>query len=252
MPWGRENEARDVSAREFAGKLHNACRDRDVNSMFNLLGTWLPESVIPTRKTPMSPKIPDGSLQALILGACHDTDLSRMGALLDEWHKLLFKQVAESGSPEILQYLLNRYGTNPVLNKLMLEEAAQHGNAAVFRYLLQQQPDTVITDNVLSNALQGGVEIWKVIHNRKPELLDHDFGEKGDLIAMATLMNNVPLLQFFLAVGLDPNKSRFFMRPIIDVASANSSIQPEILELLLRYGATKEKSLSANKKWRDI
>ncbi|KAL8771462.1 MAG: hypothetical protein Q9209_003132 [Squamulea sp. 1 TL-2023] len=207
---------------------------------------------MPIRIIPTSPKVPEGSLQALILGACHDADVSIMDALLDQWHKLLFRHVAETGSPEILQHLLDRYGTTPVLNQLMLEEAAQHGNAAVFRYLLQHQPDTAITDSVRSNALQGGVEIWKVIHDHQPELLNRDFGEKGDLIAMATLMNNVPLLHFFLAVGLDPNKSRFFMSPIIDVASANSSIQPEILELLLRYGVTKEKSLSANEKWRNI
>ncbi|KAI4118683.1 MAG: hypothetical protein LQ338_007360 [Usnochroma carphineum] len=210
------------------------------------------ESVIPTRNTPMHPKTVEGSLQDLILGACSDKDVSRMHTLLDEWHELLFRQAAKSGSVEILQQLLDRYSTTAVLNQLMLEQAAQHGNAAVFRFLLQQQPGAVISDDVRSKALEGGVEIWKVILDHKPELINYDFGEKGDLVAMATLTNNVPLLRFFLAVGLDPNNSHLFTKPIINVASANPSIKPEILDLLLQYGATKEKSLTANKEWRKI
>lgn len=175
-----------------------------------------------------------------------------MHTLLDEWHELLFRQAAKLGSVEVLQQLLDRYGTTAVLNQLMLEQAAQHGNAAVFRFLLQQQPEAMISDDVRSNALEGGVEIWKVILDHKPELINYDFGEKGDLLAMATLMNNVPLLRFFLAEGLDPNNSRLFTKPIIDVASATPSVKPEILDLLLQYGATVEKSLAANKEWRNI
>jgi hypothetical protein len=200
----------------------------------------------------MHTKTLKGSLQDLILGACADQDGSRMHTLLDEWHELLFRQVAKFGRVEILQQLLHRYGTTDALNQLMLEQAAQHGNAAVFRFLLQQQPEAVISDDVRSNALVGGVEIWKVILDHKPELINYDFGEKGDLLAMATLMNNIPLLRFFLTAGLDPNNSRLFTKPIIDVALAAPSVKPEILDLLVLYGATKEKSLTANKKWRNI
>lgn len=200
----------------------------------------------------MRPETLQGSLQDLVLRACADKDVSRMNTLLDEWHELLFRQAAKLGSVEILQQLLDRYGTTAALNQLMLEQAAQHGNTTVFRFLLQQQPDVVISDQVRSNALEGGVEIWKAILDHKPELINYDFGEKGDLIAMATLMNNVPLLRFFLAEGLDPNNSRLFAKPIIEVASVTPSIKPEILNLLLQYGATKEKSLTANKEWRNV
>ncbi|KAI4114071.1 MAG: hypothetical protein LQ345_005046 [Seirophora villosa] len=129
----------------------------------------------------------------------------------------------------------------------MLEQAAQHGNASVFEFLPKQQPEPVISDKVRSHALEGGVGIWKAILDHKSGLIDYDFGEKGDPLAMAALMNNIPLLRFFLEAGLDPNNSRFFTAPIIDVASTNPSINPEILTLLLQYGATKEKSLAANK-----
>lgn len=207
---------------------------------------------MPSRNTITRPKTREGSLQDLILGACADKDDTAMHTLLDEWHELLFRQAAKLGSVEILQQLLDRYGTTALLNQLMLKQAAQHGNAAVFRFLLQQQPEAVISDDVRLNALEGGVEIWKVILDHQPELINYDFGEKGDLLAMATMMNNVPLVGLFLAKGLDPNNSRLFTKPIIDVVSANSSIKPEILDLLLQYGATKEKSLKANREWRNI
>ncbi|KAL8720888.1 MAG: hypothetical protein Q9225_002306 [Loekoesia sp. 1 TL-2023] len=223
--------------------------------MINFLSAWLQtcrESVIPTRNTPMRPKTIEGSLQCQILRACSDKDVSRMHTLLDEWHELLFTQAAKSGSCDVLQQLLDRYGTTAVLNQLMLEQAAQHGNAAIFRFLLQQQPEAVISDTVRSNGLEEGVEIWKAILDHKPELINYDFGEKGDLPAIATLMNNVPLLRLFLELGLDPNNSHLFITPIIDIASTTPFIQPEILDLLLQYGATKEKSLKANKEWRNI
>ncbi|KAI4281996.1 MAG: hypothetical protein L6R35_005505 [Caloplaca aegaea] len=205
-----------------------------------------------TRNTPMPPQTAEGSLQDLILGACSDNDATRMHTLLDEWHKMIFQQAAKSGSVEVLQQLLHRYGTTAVLNQLMLEQAAQHGNAPVFSLLLQQQPEPVINDKVRSNALEGGVDIWKVILDHKPELINYDFGEIGDPLAMAALMNNVPLLRFFLEKGLDPNNSRILIAPIIDFASKTPSIKPEILDLLLQYGATKEKSLAATNKWRSI
>ncbi|KAL8896625.1 MAG: hypothetical protein Q9207_007619 [Kuettlingeria erythrocarpa] len=207
---------------------------------------------MPTRNTPVRPKGSEGSLQDQILGACSDKDVSRLHTLLDDWHKLLFSQAAKSGSVDVLQHLLDRYSTTAALNQLMLEQSAQYGNAAVFSFLLDKQPEPVISDKVLSNALDGGVEIWKAIVGHKPELIDYDFGEKGHPLAMAAMMNNAPLLRFFLEAGLDPNDSRFVMTPIIDIASTTPSIQPEILDLLLQYGATKEKSLAATKKWRNI
>ena len=210
------------------------------------------ESVMPIPDPPMHPQSLEGSLQDRILRACAEENVSRIHTLLDEWHELLFRQAAKLGNVEILQQLLDRYGTTAELNQLMLEQAAQHGNTPVFKFLLQHQPEAVISDDVRSNALEGGVEIWTVILNHKPELINYDFGEKGDLLAMATLMNNVPLLQFFLAQGLDPNKSRLFAKSIIDVASASPSIKPEILDLLVQYGATQEKSRTANKNWRNI
>jgi hypothetical protein len=225
-----------------------------INFLTALLQTCR-DFVIPFLNTPLRPTTLEGSggsLQDLILRACADNDVSRMHALLDEWHELLFREAAKLGSFEILQELFDRYGTSAALNQLMLEQAAQHGNAAAFRFLLQQQPEAAISDVVRSNALEGGVEIWKAILDHRPEVINYDFGEKGDPLAMATLMNNVPLLRFFLAQGLDPKKSRLFTKPIINFASENPLVKPETLDLLHQYGATKEKSQMAMKEWRNV
>ena len=207
---------------------------------------------MPDPNPPIRPDDLGGSLQDRILRACANENGSNIQPLLDEWHEMLFRQAAKLGSVEILHQLLDRYGTTARQNQLMLEQAAQHGNVPVFKFLLQQQPEPVISDIVRSNALEGGVEIWKAILDHRPELINYDFGEKGDLVAMATLMNSVPLLRFFLAQGLDPNNSRFFVQPIIQVAAENPSIKPEILDILIQYGATKEKSHKATNEWRNI
>ncbi|KAL8662729.1 MAG: hypothetical protein Q9168_008211 [Polycauliona sp. 1 TL-2023] len=207
---------------------------------------------MPTRNTPMPLKTLEGSLQDQILEACSDKDVSQMHTLLDEWHQLLFSQAAKSGNVAILQHLLDRYSSTPEMNQLMLEQAAQHGNTAVFSFLLHQQPEPVISDRVRSNALDGGVEIWKAIIDHKPELINYDFGHNGHPLAMAAMINNAPLLRFFLETGLDPNKSRFVMTPIIDIASKTPSVRQDILDLLIQYGATTEKSQAATKEWQNI
>lgn len=208
------------------------------------------KSLTPTFCTLPAPNMSTSSLQEQILEACSGEDAPKLRSLLERWHELLLKQAAGSGSLEIVQQLLNQYGTTKAVSSLMLQEAAQHGNVEVFRFLLQQRPDNQISDDVRSYALEGGVEIWKAILDHNPELINYDFGEKGDPISMAVMMNNVPLLTYFLANGLDPNKSHFFSKPIIEVAITNSAIKREVLDLLVQHGATREESLMANKLWR--
>ena len=222
--------------------------------MIEFLRNWLEtfrKPVMSTFCTLPSPEMSTTSLQDQILEACAGKDASRLRSLLERWHERLLKQAAGSGCVEIVQQLFDQYGTTEALNQIVLKEAAQQGNVEVFRFLLQQWPDTEISDDVRSYALEGGVEIWKAILDHSPELINYDFGEKGDLISMAVLMNNVPLLTFFLVNGLDPNKSHYFTKPIIEVATTYSAIKREILDLLVQHGATREKSLVANKVWRD-
>ena len=191
------------------------------------------------------------SLQEQILDACSGSDVPKLQNLIEAWDEQLLKTAAGSGSIEIVQQLRGRYSTTESLNQIMLGAAAQKCNVEVFKFLLQQGGIAGISDHVRSLALEGGVEIWKAILDYNPELINYDFGEKGDPISMAVLMNNAPLLAFFLDQGLDPNKSRLFSKPIIDVATSKPPVKKEVLDLLVQHGATREKSRAANQAWRN-
>ncbi|KAL8827443.1 MAG: hypothetical protein Q9170_007009 [Blastenia crenularia] len=220
-----------------------------VHSLLEIQSTWLGRFrgyIISVRCTEKASQNSTDSLQEQILEACSGTDTSKLKSLLENWHQVLLKPAARSGSIGIVQEPIDQYGITKALDQLMLQEAARRGNVEVFRFLLQQRPDAEINDDVRSYALEGGLEIWKAILDHSPKLINYDFSEKGDLISMTVLMNNVPLLSFFLANGLDPNESRFFGKPVIDVATTNPAIKPGVLDLLLEYGATREKSLTAS------
>ncbi|KAL9036555.1 MAG: hypothetical protein Q9214_006082 [Letrouitia sp. 1 TL-2023] len=199
-------------------------------------------------KSEMSTK----SLQDQILGACSNRKPQELRALLDEWHELLLREAIRSNSVEVVQHVIDRYGTTKKLDQMMLKESAQHDCAAVFRCLLQREPKPDITDEVRLSALSGGPQLWEVIFDHRPELKDYDFGEKGDMLGMAVLNNNVPLVTFLLQQGMDPNKGRFFGSPILTAASTNAQTKPEILNLLVQHGATEEKSLAANNAWHGV
>ena len=177
-------------------------------------------------------------------------DAPRLRVLLDDWQVMLAKHAAESGSIEIIELLLAGHEDDQRIRQLMLESAANKGNVDVLQYLLQANPSIEVSDDVRSAALEGGVETWKALLTHSPGLIDRDFGEKGDLISMTALTNNVPLLTFFLEKGLDPNKSHFFTRSILDVVTGDVGTKQEIIDLLVEFGATPEKSAEANGAWK--
>ena len=177
-------------------------------------------------------------------------DAPKLRVLLDDWQIMLAKHAAGSSSIEIIKLLLAGHEDNQRIRQLMLESAANSGNVDVLQYLLQACLSIEISDDVRSAALEGGVEVWKALLAHSPGLIDRDFGEKGDLISMTALMNNVPLLTFFLENGLDPNKSHFFTRSTLDVVTGDVGTKQEILDLLVKFGATPEKSAEANGAWK--
>ena len=120
-------------------------------------------------------------------------DAPRLRVLLDDWQIMLAKHAAGPGSIEIIELLLAGHEDNQKIRQLMLESAAKYGNVDVLQYLLQAYPSIEISDDVRSAALEGGVEVWKALLTHSPGLIERDFGEKGDLISMTALMNNVSL-----------------------------------------------------------
>lgn len=191
------------------------------------------------------------SLHSEILDACAGDDASVVDRLLVRWEEMVLKQAAGSGGVGVVQYLLEKTRPALPLVQKMLAAAAQNGNASVFRHLLQYDTNIQITDEVRSCALDGGVDIWKAILAHDPSLIKWDFGEKGDLLSMTAIANNVPLLSFFLNQGLDPNQSHFFSKPLLEVVTNNSMIKSEIVGLLVEHGATTEKSTRANRLWKN-
>ena len=189
------------------------------------------------------------SLQDQILDACTKSDALKLRNLLSTWEDMLMKRAAGSGGVKVVQCFLDRDPTNDSLDQKMLVTAAQYGNVSVFEYLLHKRPSTKVDDDIRSYALEGGVGIWKVILDHNPDFINWDFGEKGDLIAMTALMNNVSLLAYFLDKGLDPNRSQFFLMPTLKAAINMPHIKREIIDLLIEYGATMEKSEKALNEW---
>ena len=223
-------------------------------NMFRSLKAYLETCrrvVLPRPTKKKESQSPDPLLQDKILEACSEKDVSKLQALLDEWHRKLFIQAAKSGNVELLQSLLDRYSATAPQYQLMLEEAASAGNSEVFRFILDKRPETVINDEIRHKALQGGVEIWKVIYDHRPELIEYDFGHLGNLVVMATIYNDAATLRFCLEAGLDPNRSCYWTTPIIELVPRWRSIKPEMMNLLVEYGATREKSLEALQEWHD-
>ncbi|KAL8870263.1 MAG: hypothetical protein Q9174_003650 [Haloplaca sp. 1 TL-2023] len=221
----------------------------------NKLMSWLRsarESFGFNRSVPVPSESIEVSLQDRIFEACSGPDISTTRNLLDGWQQMLFQHTAKSGNVETLEHLCHRYGTTPDLQQRMLEVAARHGNAPVFAFLLHQDPEPVIDDAVRGEAIVGGVEIWKIIVDHRPELIRWDFGEKGDLITFAALSNQAAVLEYFLDAGLDPNDSHFFVSQTFHVIQKLPNIKPEIVDLMRKYGATDEKATAANKKWRGL
>ena len=212
--------------------------------MKDSVSSFLQLSPVPMTGTP--------SLQEEILEACSGKDVANLRSLLEGWHNLLLKQAGGSGGVDIVQQLLDQYGVTEPQKQLLLVEAAQKGNAEVFRFLLQQWPSYPINKDLRSKALDGGVEIWKAILDHSPKLINYTFGHVGNLVTIAVTGKDVPLLKLFLDKGLDPNESHFFTKPIFIYASEDKTMKKEILDLLVEYGATTEKSLAAYRSIRGL
>ena len=218
--------------------------------MFDFLVRWLEpcRRVIASTHKAVNGSGPAKTItQDQLMEACAQTDTSQLIALLDEWHRALFIHTAESGSAESLQHLLDRYGIANAPCQTMLEQAAEKGNVATFRMLLQQEHQIrpIISLDVRMKAVAGGLEIWWAIYDHQPKLIQYRFGHHGNLLSLATRSDNPELVQFCLEHGMDPNsyESGFLgVKPIMVIAAEWPSIRPEILDLLVKYGATKEKS----------
>lgn len=143
------------------------------------------------------------SVNDSLLHAISTNDLRTLRTLLETQDRQLFSQVAQHGTPETAAYLLSRHQpisveashhlptSNPDPNptQYLARASARHGSVSLFRYLLTQYPSLISTKNnnnvrnvesILINAIDGGVQIWKIILEHDSRWKDHDFsGHRG-------------------------------------------------------------------------
>ena len=189
-------------------------------------------------KLPLSAKSP-------LLDAISTNNLSTLHSLLEDQDRQLFSQIAQNGTPESSAYLLSRYSgpedysqelpsSNPNLNPIqyLACKSARNGNAALFRYLLNQYPSLLSTfnrniDNILVNAMDGGVSVWKIILEHNPLWKDHEFkAHRGCVLEHVVRFEHTELLEFLLREGADAE-------PVARLRGARS----EMLELIKKYSA---------------
>jgi len=185
-----------------------------------------------------------------MLYACSTNDVSALQALLEEQDRQLFSQTAQTGTVNTAAYLLSRHQVpedysrhvltlSPTQNPIqyLTKESARHGNTVVFCYLLSRYPELLSTKNrnvesILVNALDGGVEIWKIILEHDPRWKDHEFsGHRGYVLELLVDLKKPILLEFLLQEGADTDRAG---DPVLDMAKARRA-SPEILELIKKY-----------------
>ena len=190
-----------------------------------------------------------------LLHAISTNDISTLRNCLESQDRQLFSQVAREGTPEIAAYLLSRhqpisiedsyhlFTSNLSLNptQYLARVSAGHGNVSVFRYLLTQYPSLLSTKNnnnvrnvesILINAIDGGVQIWKIILEHDVRWKDHDFsGHRGCTLEQVVEYGSLDLLEMLLREGADTNRAGDSMLEVARMRGAGR----EMLELIKRY-----------------
>lgn len=156
------------------------------------------------------------SLQDILLAACVHGDVEGMQSLLDS------SAVVDD---------------HPALLERMLEHAAKEGQAAIVQSLVSRIGSFQISrDLALAVAIGGSAEIYEAIWSVEPDIVNIHLGHSGDPITMAVAVDNVPVLQFLLAKGADPNAGRYLSRwSPVTLAAIRSSV--EVMQLLINFGA---------------
>ena len=111
----------------------------------------------------------------------------------------------------------------------------------MFRYLLTQSPSLLSTKNnnnvrnvesILINAIDGGVQIWKIILEHDVRLRDHEFsGHRGCTLEQVVEYESMDLLEMLLKEGADTDRAGDSLLELARVRGAGR----EMLELIKKY-----------------
>ena len=152
----------------------------------------------------------------------------------------------KDGRVEALDSLLSGLNESarhePKIFMKMLQTAARSRQLSVVQYLISQNSSfTIDRETGLAVADASSKEIYQALYMVDPNIINLHFGHTGDPVTVAVFLNSVPTLSFLLEKGADPNAGRFLSRwsPIALAAQGSS---PEIIALLLEYGAQASES----------
>lgn len=176
-----------------------------------------------------------------------------MATFLDKRDEQLLSKAAQHASVSAIQFLLSRLPiADPKAEKIVLENSAVAGNVAVFRYMLHRHSSPHLTETLRSYAVTGGVAIWEVLLEFKPECINWPIGEKGDALGLAVERRNLDLVRFLLLHAPNVEESNVMGVPVLTYAKhsgqnsrtySRKPVSPEIIDLLENYHAKMERNI---------
>ena len=107
----------------------------------------------------------------------------------------------------------------------------------LFRYLLDQYPTLLTTYNrnvedILVNAMEGGVSIWKIVLEHDSRWMDHEFTAHRECVLEFVLKDNrMELLEFLLKEGADTDRAG---DPVLEMVRLHRA-DCETMELVKKY-----------------
>lgn len=149
-----------------------------------------------------------------------------------------------SGDLPALKLLLNKHDALDTHDappmQLMLQKAAEKSHATVLAFLLDSNPKIATDSHLASSAAWGGMEVYKFLLSKNPDIINWNFDHFGDAVIIAVKTQNIPFLRFLLDNGADPGRSltesgRFIRSLAVEVAVLQST--EEIVRILVSHGA---------------
>ena len=128
----------------------------------------------------------------------------------------------------------------------LLDEAVKTSHLDIINFLFETFPELKPDTATAHYAAWSGLDAYRLIHARLPEIIDVNFGYFGDALQVAVRRSDVPLLQYLLDSGADPGKTPnkntprclYMFLPIEN--SALSTTSPVVSRILVEHGATLE------------
>ncbi|KAJ7585589.1 ankyrin repeat-containing domain protein [Mycena floridula] len=151
---------------------------------------------------------PHGSLSLLKQFVKWGADLNAPD-MTNMWHPTVLYEASRAGHLEIIKFILE-HGVDVNARAgswgSALAAAAMYGQTAVVEYLLIHRADPNAHDNILNNAVHGGLETVKMLIDKGVNLQVQ--GETA--LENATINGKLDIVKLLIAKGVSPKKEHIF------------------------------------------